>query len=171
MAHGDQSDGVYYPQLLRNVPYEVLSNIFILCCSHPAELSYDKTNVPRQVILSHVCSKWRHVALSTGALWSEVIISSLHQNYTHCLFLYRTWIDRAGAHPLAVTLYRYYPYLRGFFQDFVLPFRIKKLDIVLRCRDFLALSHLQTSSVEEFAISLIQIWRVENFSVPPSIMD
>lgn len=152
MAHGDQSDGVYYPQLLRNVPYEVLSNIFILCCSHPAELSYD-------------------LALSTGALWSEVIISSLHQNYTHCLFLYRTWIDRAGAHPLAVTLYRYYPYLRGFFQDFVLPFRIKKLDIVLRCRDFLALSHLQTSSVEEFAISLIQIWRVENFSVPPSIMD
>jgi hypothetical protein len=82
-----------------------------------------------------VCSKWHQVALSTGALWSNIIIcdDDIIQDYERRLGLYRARIDRACAHPLTVTIYLDDDRLDGqrVFQDFVLPFRFKKLGIVM----------------------------------------
>jgi hypothetical protein len=163
------------PSPLRNVPNEVLNHIFVLCsCSQSVGLPYDQGNVPCQVILSHVCSRWRRVTLSTGALWSKVMIPKsgrdFNEHYTHCLFLYRMWIGRAGAHPLTVNLNLcdHCLNVRNIFQDFVLPFQIKMLNIRLNYSDFPVLSYFPTFNVEEFAISLTQIvQRIENFVRPP----
>ena len=129
VTHNQVNEGhandVGYPSLLRNVPYEVLSYIFALCsCSGPVLLPYKQADVPRQVILSQVCSKWRQVALSTGALWSHIRISTIYafEHYAYQLFLYRTWIDRAGAHPLNISLNLTNSHdEEGVFKDFVLP--------------------------------------------------
>lgn len=151
---------------------EVLSYTFVLCsCNDSVLLPYDQDNVPCQIILSQVCSKWRQVALSTGALWSNVRICGEDdtQDYEHGLFLYRAWIDRAGAHLLTVTIDFSDDRLdlQGVFQDFVLPFQFKKLSIIARYRNLPRLSSLPTLDVEEFAISLLAVHRIENFAAPP----
>ena len=162
------TSGVGYPSLLRNVPYEVLSHIFVLCsCSGPVLLPYQQANVPFQVILSQVCSKWRQVALSTGALWGNILIFIDIVEDAHRLFLYRTWIDRAGAHPLNITIYLGDGGAEGAFQDFVLPFQIKMLDITLMYEKLPQLSDLPILNVEEFAISFYVIRKMENFAAPP----
>ena len=173
VAHVDESNPgrVDCPSLLRNVPYEVLSYIFVLCsCNHSVELPYDKTNIPCQVILSQVCSQWCQVALSTGALWNNVVISDrgIDGDYAHSLSLYKTWIDRADAHSLTVTLELSVCSLnvQTVFQDFVIPFQIKMLNITLKYEDFHKLSKFATLNVEEFAISLTKVRRRKHFATP-----
>ena len=169
VANVDKSKSVDYPSLL---PYEVLSHVFILCSNDPIRLPYDKTDAPCQVILLQVCSKWRQVAVSTGALWCQVMISdySIVTNYALCLSLYRTWIDRAGTHPLTVALNHASTVdVHKVFRDFVLPFRIKMLAVELRYEDCHKLSKFPTLRVEEFAISFRKIWKVENFAAPSFI--
>ncbi|KAF8726580.1 hypothetical protein AX14_007679 [Amanita brunnescens Koide BX004] len=162
---------VDYPSLL---PYEILSHIFVLSSyRHSVKLPYDKRDVPCQVILSQVCSKWRHIALRTSALWSKVVVSQLLPYTHHLLSIYRTWIGRAGNRPLTVTLEfgtsTYGPIrVYNVFRNFVLPFRIEKLDIIeLTYQDLTELSQVSALNVEEFAISLRQIWKEESFTAPP----
>jgi hypothetical protein len=174
VTHVDKTNhvgGVYPRWLSKKVPYEVLSHIFILCSDLPVELLYFKTMKPCQVILSQVCSEWRQVAFSTGALWSNITISGwqIDNDFTHCLSLYQTCIDRAGAHPLIITLDLSSDRtdLQHVFEHFVLPFRIKMLDITLMYADLLLLSNVQTLNVEESAISLRSVQRMGDFAVPP----
>ena len=148
------------PSLLRNVPNEVLSYIFVLCsCSDSVMLPYLQFSLPCQVILSQVCSKWRQVALSTGELWSNIIIvfnEYVIKGYERYLCIYRAWIDRACAQPLTLTidLSDGSSNEQVVFQDFVLPFEFKKLDIIMWYENLPPLSNLPTLKVEEFAISL-----------------
>ena len=154
------------------MPYEVLSRVFVLCsCDYcPLQLPYGETNVPCQVVLSQVCSKWRQIALSTGALWCQVTISYYY--YAISLSLYRTWIDRAGPHPLTVTLKL--PVddcsddidVCAVFLDFVLPFQIKTLCIVLKYEDLQKLSIFPILDVEEVVISLMEIQSTEILAPP-----
>ncbi|KAF8337220.1 hypothetical protein F5887DRAFT_557003, partial [Amanita rubescens] len=92
LTHVDESDhSIDFPSPIRNVPSEVLSHIFVLCsCDYPVPLLYRQWEVPHQVTISHVCSRWRQVALSTGVLWSNVRISKFDSEYARCRFLYQT---------------------------------------------------------------------------------
>ena len=160
------------PSLLRNVPNEVLSYIFILYSSSGSvPLPYSQTNVPCQILLSQVCAKWHQVALSTSALWSNIGLfdAKIIRDYERCLSLYRTWIDRAGTHPLTVTidLSNYDFNHQGLFQDFVLPFQFKRLNIRAMYKDLPRLSDIPISNVEEFGIFLDAVHRIENFAMLP----
>ncbi|SRR6266550_7358963 len=71
--HVDESNshGIDYPSPVRNVPSEVLSHIFVLCsCDYPIPLPYHgQWEVPHQVAISRVCSRWRQVALGRAKHW------------------------------------------------------------------------------------------------------
>lgn len=164
LAHIDETNSIDYPSPIRNVPSEVLSHIFLLSgCDYPVPLPYRRWEVPRQITISHVCSRWRQVALNTGALWSSVRIQSM---YARCLFLYRTWVGRACDYPLTVTLIlndtvsNPYP----FFLDFVVPFRIKVLHMILGDAVLLDLPPLD---VEEFAIEVANFRMEGDLKTPP----
>ncbi|KIL66442.1 hypothetical protein M378DRAFT_103501, partial [Amanita muscaria Koide BX008] len=52
------------------LPFEILLRIFELCCDKPAQ-------IPAQngiYTISHVCSLWRQIALSTPGFWANVSI-------------------------------------------------------------------------------------------------
>jgi hypothetical protein len=50
--------------------------------SYFVELPYDQYNVPCQVILSQVCTKWRQATLRAGALLSQKLISTMHAAFS-----------------------------------------------------------------------------------------
>ena len=183
MAHvGKSCTSIEYPSSLRNVPSEVLSHIFVLC-SNPIILPYRE--IPPQVTVSQVCSRWRQVALTTSVLWSSVSITWPGSEYACVLSLYKIWVGRARKHPLTIQLS-----CRGecgdihkVIRDFVVPFRIKMLDIVLPYDAWLNFPPLD---VEDFAITVnmsqgngdlktlpfmdrirrISLWEPPSFSTP-----
>ncbi|KAF8335563.1 hypothetical protein F5887DRAFT_609045 [Amanita rubescens] len=139
----------------RNLPNELLSRIFVLCCNSPLRVLDVRLEVPHQQTISQVCSRWRQVALSTGVLWSNVHVEKFHANhpyYPHSLRVYQMWVGRAGDYPLTISIYysSSHPGFRKVFLDFIVPIRIKKLDIRL---PFLRLVNLPSLSVEEFTIA------------------
>ena len=170
VAHVNQSDpaGADDPSPLRNVPNEVLSRIFVLRCDRPIRIellaNHNRTTIQspcccQVVLLLQVCWKWRELALSIGALWSNVEISfrDIDRNYAQYLSQYRTRIDRAGARPLTVAIRQdnkiSVDAVRSVFHDLVLPFQIR----LLQYNCFSQLSDLPTLNVEELVISLISI--------------
>ena len=176
------------PSPLRNVPNEVLSRIFVLICDRPIRIKLlaNGTTTGIQspyrcqvVLLLQVCSKWRELALSESALWSKVEISfrDTDRNYAQYLSHYRTWIDRAGARPLTVTIRQdnkiSVDTVRRVFYDFVLPFQIRLFDVGLQYNCFSQLSDLPRLNVEELVISLISIRGSEDrdIAVAPSFME
>jgi hypothetical protein len=133
--------GAHDLSLLRNIPNEVFSRIFVLTCDRPVQvklLAANKTNISspcQAVVLLQVCSKWHQVALSIGTLWSRVEISfqDIHQNFTQCLFHYQTWIERAGTYSLTVTIRQVdkvsVDTVRNVFHNFVVPYRIQLANV------------------------------------------
>lgn len=82
--------------VLEPVPAELLLHIFAFCvfayspsavvdtrCQHPA------------VILSHVCRRWRGLALSTSSLWPTIIFGRKLRGVS-------TFLQRSGAQPLSI---------------------------------------------------------------------
>jgi hypothetical protein len=160
------------PSPLRAVPNELLSCIFVLLCScgDPIQLPYFRDGVPHQVTISQVCSRWRQIALNTGTLWSNVGISHrVASDHSRCLSIYRIWVGRAGSLPLTVALTYYNLDL---LLEFVVPFRLRTLDISLWYSDLSALSDLPNLDVEEFAISLIDRYDGRSdLELPQLVMD
>ncbi|KAJ7656050.1 hypothetical protein DFH06DRAFT_475407 [Mycena polygramma] len=97
---------------MQSLPVEVLGQIFISCRdSSLGEPKYQTTNpayAPR--VLTHVCSRWRMVALSTPRLWDniqlptsafmggekigqEILAHSCHVPLSLALLRPNTWID------------------------------------------------------------------------------
>ncbi|KAF8149230.1 hypothetical protein K438DRAFT_1988993 [Mycena galopus ATCC 62051] len=62
--------------VIRRFPAEILSHIFIICRDNDlTESDYTITDPTRApILLSHVCSRWRMVALSTPRLWNAVTL-------------------------------------------------------------------------------------------------
>jgi hypothetical protein len=162
-----------YLSPLINVPNEVLSYIFVLCCcTCPLRLPYWRHGVPLQVIISHVCSGWRQVALSTGVLWNNIRVSQLRPAcYALCLSIYKTWVCRAGNCPLSVALafYDHRVPTRKVLLDFVVPFRFTTIEIAANSYDdFSPLSGLPPLDVEEFAI-LVNSFINDHLNVLPFV--
>ncbi|KAF8350355.1 hypothetical protein F5887DRAFT_938807 [Amanita rubescens] len=93
-------------------------------------------------------------------------MADLNTEYARHLHLYRTWVGRAGDYPLTVSLlfYALYPDIYKVFLDFVVPFRIQKLDITMPYHKLMCLPPLD---VDEFAIVVTEIRADEDLKVPP----
>jgi hypothetical protein len=152
---------------VRTVPNELLSYIFVLCSfGHPIQFPCHLHKVPYQVTISHVCSRWRQIALNTGTLWSNVGISQLAAcEYSRYLSIYRIWVGRAGSLPLTVVLYIDFN-LYKFLLDFVVPFRLRTLGISVLYHQLSALSNLPNLDVEELVISLTDHYDDSDLELP-----
>lgn len=60
----------------------------------------DDSRLPFQVVASHVCSKWRSVALSTPSLWTTINICPYDSPFDRC----RAYIERSGGLPLNLDI-------------------------------------------------------------------
>ena len=83
-------------QPIGRLPNELLSYIFLLIVSDPAE------NHLCTLTISHVCLKWREVALSNGALWARIVLTfPISKRKLSCA---NTWLSRSNISPLDILL-------------------------------------------------------------------
>ena len=81
---------------MERLPTEILSLIFSLIAHDPT------TNPMSFAVITHVCSRWRQIALADGSLWSRVVLtyplSPHHLSYT--IF----WLQRSASAPIDIFL-------------------------------------------------------------------
>jgi hypothetical protein len=84
--------------LIRRLPMEILTKIFILCMPNHGMSSFDPEHLP--LLLGQVCIGWRRVALSTQALWSSITVT--HDRPSNKMV--NLWISRALSVLLTICL-------------------------------------------------------------------
>ena len=89
-------------------------------------------DLPLPLVLSHVCSAWRHAALSMLQLWSNVSIATFSR---HSKRLAAEWLSKAGTCPVSITIYDI-PSEPGFvvydaLKNFLSAYHIKNLELPL----------------------------------------
>ncbi|KAJ7500624.1 hypothetical protein B0H11DRAFT_2275829 [Mycena galericulata] len=83
------------------LPNELLSAIFIFAIEqHCYDESDPSTTTPTTI--SHICHRWRQVALSTGSLWTNVVLTFPTSNEQLSRTL--TWLGRSKTYPLDLLL-------------------------------------------------------------------
>ncbi|KAK7036123.1 F-box domain-containing protein [Favolaschia claudopus] len=105
-------DSYKYPVL--TLPNEITSEIFIHflppypeCAPIVGPLS--------PTSLTHICRKWRAIALTTPALWSTLGLSALSSpllsqlNFEGRSTIINTWLRRSGCSPLSIEIDQYWP--------------------------------------------------------------
>ncbi|KAK2459969.1 hypothetical protein APHAL10511_007975 [Amanita phalloides] len=124
---------------------ELQRYIFILASNRSVGLPYRKQEIPRQMIISHVSSSWRHVALNTSELWSNVYIRQPEKRlHTR---LYRRWLARgcSASISLKINLEDCEQHdLRRVFRTLVSPFEPRKLKLDLSSEQLTFLAGLPT---------------------------
>ncbi|KAJ7639316.1 hypothetical protein FB45DRAFT_1055455 [Roridomyces roridus] len=97
-----QLDSITYHVL--SLPPEIVSKIFILCLptwSRPLD-SIDLKHAP--LLVSHICSQWRRIALSTPALWKDSLDICMCLRRKQATNITETWVARAQSCPLSVKI-------------------------------------------------------------------
>jgi hypothetical protein len=84
--------------LIRRLPMEILTKIFILCMPNHGMSSFDPEHSP--LLVGQVCIGWRQVALSTQALWSSITVTRDRPSNK----MANLWISRALSVPLTIRL-------------------------------------------------------------------
>ncbi|PFH53685.1 hypothetical protein AMATHDRAFT_115116, partial [Amanita thiersii Skay4041] len=57
---------------VKMLPPEVLRRVFTFCISDSIVIPVVRTD--NRFVISHVCSYWRHIALSSHQLWDDICI-------------------------------------------------------------------------------------------------
>ncbi|KAK6977961.1 F-box domain-containing protein [Favolaschia claudopus] len=93
-------DGYKYPVL--TLPNEIISEIFIwFIPPYPDELPPIGSSSPTS--LTHICRKWREIALATPQLWRTIVIDDgLHWSWEVQAEIAETWMSRSKSLPLSV---------------------------------------------------------------------
>ncbi|KAJ7498523.1 hypothetical protein FB451DRAFT_1548375 [Mycena latifolia] len=95
-----QLDSIVYPVL--TLPHEITSEIFKHCLPATRALhSLDPSEAP--LLLLHVCSAWREIALATPALWATLDLNAVYVR-RHFSAIFDTWLARARQRPLSVKI-------------------------------------------------------------------
>lgn len=110
---------ISYP---RRLPNELWQEIFIRTL--PSDRNAVMSSSESPILLSHISSAWRRIALSTPQLWATIHISlqsktsssHLEHKYTYEKLLQRRevaemWLSRSGDFPLSISLAE--PFLHG----------------------------------------------------------
>lgn len=85
------------------LPDEILAFIFVLC------LSQDDWTPRRSIaplLVCHICSRWRGVATSTGALWSSLTLALITPKKSVVLEVLSTYLARSQGSQFSITLNR-----------------------------------------------------------------
>lgn len=98
----NQLESYQYPVL--NLPNEIISEIFIhFLPVYP--LCPPQTGLLSPTTLTHICRKWRDVALATPGLWRAILLCYESDNaieqQVHTL---ETWLKRSGCCPLSIRM-------------------------------------------------------------------
>nr|GAT58472.1 predicted protein [Mycena chlorophos] len=85
---------------IQSLPPELIRHIFLSSKPHSG---FRSSTRPRDVpiLLTHVCSQWREIALSTSALWTGL---DLDTSMLHLVEIIFAWSIRSGTLPLTLTL-------------------------------------------------------------------
>ncbi|KAF8633856.1 hypothetical protein AX17_004348 [Amanita inopinata Kibby_2008] len=144
----------------KRLPDDVLQQIYIQCANAYGRVTiplFDNTVRPPQLVISHVCSSWRKLALNTGALWDNIRLTQLWKFEKH-LDVSIAWLRRAGALPVSLELdipeLRYTPSFSfaALFQGSYRSMRIALLDLSVgwdRLPELFALPDDALSHVQE----------------------
>ncbi|KAJ7188719.1 hypothetical protein C8R46DRAFT_847803, partial [Mycena filopes] len=85
----------------RQVPVEVLEIIFRMCLPETKYVVPDSRAAP--LVLCHVCSAWRRVALLTPSLWCSLSLNLERRPGAWKAFL-EGWLGRSGRLPLSLSI-------------------------------------------------------------------
>ncbi|KAF8348899.1 hypothetical protein F5887DRAFT_540832 [Amanita rubescens] len=160
------------------LPNEILSHIFTLAAQDhgPVYFPISKKNRSPQLVISHVCSHWRRVALCTPELWSNTELAYTEKNgLERVIDLHKQWLLRAGKFPVTLSI-EFEPSLDGdkvasALQKISLPFQIKSLCLNLFYDQFEKLSNLPETTLSDLAaldlrITLPDCEAVVNITLP-----
>ncbi|KAK7017402.1 F-box domain-containing protein [Favolaschia claudopus] len=91
------------------LPNEIVSLIFEHCAPIYPQTADLALGIHAPVPLTHVCSKWRHIALSTSALWRTLSINLSYPFHTSTrrpptAARVETWLARAPCQPLSIDI-------------------------------------------------------------------
>ena len=82
--------------LMERLPNEILSLIFSLIAHDPT------TNPVSFAVITHVCSRWRQIALADGSLWNRIILT--YPLSPHHLSYVLAWLQRSASAPIDIFL-------------------------------------------------------------------
>jgi hypothetical protein len=80
--------------LVRTLPHDILSEIFIAGLSGRPEVVFMRRSWP--YVVSQVCSRWRKIACATPALWSSIDTVTKTFRSSDRMTLLMLWKERAG---------------------------------------------------------------------------
>ncbi|KIL66336.1 hypothetical protein M378DRAFT_384596 [Amanita muscaria Koide BX008] len=179
-----QSDVALAP--INHLPDDVLCYIFTLHCREKIDavrLPFNHSNVPPQVVISHVCSVWRHAILNFSSLWNDLeVFMDCAEDGDMLMKIVHDWLFRAGSLPCTLTLdFRVYDGTLGALKQdrwyssivkhLISQFRFRKLSTPWSSNhlaQFLQLPAEKLSCVEDLHICLINPPSLSNFGVLPS---
>ena len=126
------------------LPNEILSRVFTLLALCHGTMKFPITDVPPQLVVSHVCSHWRRVALRTPELWSDTHLNYPSNDPDHVISLHQRWLFRARTFPVSLSI-KFDESLgdnkiAGALRSILLPIQVKKLTLCLTYKTFMALS-------------------------------
>ncbi|KAF8626797.1 hypothetical protein AX17_006456 [Amanita inopinata Kibby_2008] len=150
---------------------DVLREIFIWCARAYGSilLNQIQKHTP-QLVISHVCSRWRQVVLSTGELWSNVDVRVTKDTPLEALNIAENWLKRAGKFPVYLRLdIGTGPRLNhtAVFKRLCSDIRIACLDLFIQIHDLSQLSALPDDILQDIQEVRLVTDLFENAKPPP----
>ncbi|KAJ7452122.1 hypothetical protein B0H11DRAFT_2074381 [Mycena galericulata] len=89
---------------VRRLPLDILEEIFIACLPTDHNSVMAESDAP--LLLCHICSTWRSLALSTPQLWASLHISTLlsEPRMSSMIDAAYGWLSRSGVAPLSISV-------------------------------------------------------------------
>ncbi|PFH49018.1 hypothetical protein AMATHDRAFT_49046 [Amanita thiersii Skay4041] len=184
----------------KRLPAEIIQQIFLLCIEGAGcgmRLPIQCGSLPIQIVLTHVCRFWRHVALTTPSLWSVVKISNFLDDTLH-LGAVRAILSRVNGKPLSLSISQGIAHSSGeamngplttfvntLQRDIFAPHQIRKLSLMLnleyvdhhrqavpfvgeKVQEIFRTSLLDLE-ILDFSIHNTKMWGFPDNEMPPSI--
>ncbi|KAJ7772169.1 hypothetical protein B0H16DRAFT_1714381 [Mycena metata] len=99
-------DSYHYPVL--SLPNEVTSEVFMhFLPDYP--LRPPLTGIHSPTVLTHVCRRWREIAVGTPGLWSVISLTSSVIPFELQVEIFDLWLSRSRSCPLSIDIVYYGP--------------------------------------------------------------
>ena len=129
-------------------PNEILGHIFVLLAFDYGTVKFPipKNDVPPQLVVSHVCSHWRRVALCTAELWSDTHL--IYPSNDHLIDLHQQWLFRSRTLPVILSIVLCGSDKSVSALQSILPrIQVKRLSLCLNYEGFMALATLPEATI------------------------